>query len=114
VTNGKVGRTIARRITPACALAAGAAAALLLGAPAAQAGLYGNAPWCAVLNIGSGEVEWECEYATVEACVPNVIAGNRGFCELNPYGAGPPWAGAPGPRGFAHRHIRARHARHRH
>jgi hypothetical protein len=36
-----------------------------------------------------GDVYWDCQYRTVEECVPNVIAGNRGFCNLNPYGPGP-------------------------
>jgi hypothetical protein len=31
----------------------------------------------------------DCRYRTVEECVPNVIAGNRGFCNLNPRGPGP-------------------------
>jgi len=26
-----------------------------------------------------------CYYRTVEECVPNVLAGNRGSCNLNPY-----------------------------
>jgi hypothetical protein len=43
-------------------------------------------------SIGEGEVYWDCRYPTVEEFVPNVIAGNRGFCNLNPYGPGP---GAP-------------------
>jgi hypothetical protein len=49
----------------------------------------GDAPWCAVISIGEGEVHWDCRYRTVQECVPNVIAGNRGFCNLNPYGPGP-------------------------
>ena len=105
------------KIASTALAAAGAAVLCLIGAPPTQAGIYGNAPWCAVLEFGSGDVEWQCEYANVEACVPNVIAGNRGFCNLNPYGAGPAWAGAPGPLGFGHRHmrghIRAHHAGHR-
>jgi hypothetical protein len=64
-------------------------------APPAQAQTYGHAPWCAVINIGTGEVVWDCQYRTVEECAPNVIAGNRGFCNLNPYGPGP-GIGAPG------------------
>jgi hypothetical protein len=53
---------------------------------------YGNAPWCAVRELGSGEVEWDCEYYSAAECAPTVIAGNRGFCNLNPY-----LAYAPGP-----------------
>jgi hypothetical protein len=50
---------------------------------------FGDAPWCAVIELGQGEVYWDCQYRTFEACVPNVIAGNRGFCNVNPYGPGP-------------------------
>lgn len=45
----------------------------------------GNAPWCAVINIGTGEIVHECYYQTEEQCAPNVVAGNRGFCNVNPY-----------------------------
>jgi len=51
----------------------------------AHAGLYGEAPWCAVISTGTGDVHWDCQYLTVEACQPNVIAGNRGSCTQNPY-----------------------------
>lgn len=56
------------------------------------------APWCAVYTVGWG-VHWDCSYATLEACVPFVIAGNRGFCNPNPYYPGP---------------VEARPGRHRH
>ncbi len=68
-------------------IAAGLAAGSMCGASAGQAS--GNAPWCAVINLGMGDVCWACQYRTIEECVPNVIAGNRGFCNLNPYGPGP-------------------------
>ncbi len=42
-------------------------------------------PWCAVLMFGAGDVEWDCQYRSVAECRPNVIAGNRGFCNLNPW-----------------------------
>jgi hypothetical protein len=61
------------------------AAATSFGTSPSQA--YGVAPWCAVLNIGSGDVYWDCQYRTVEECAPNVVAGNRGFCNLNPWPA---------------------------
>jgi hypothetical protein len=64
---------------------AAAAAALSLSASSSQAQYSGEARWCAVLSMGTGSVHWDCGYNTVEACVPNVLAGNRGFCELNPY-----------------------------
>jgi hypothetical protein len=31
-----------------------------------------EAPWCAVLGMGKG-VYWDCQYATFEACRPNVL-----------------------------------------
>ena len=37
-----------------------------------------------MVNVGTGSVHWDCQYNTVEACVADVLAGNRGFCELNP------------------------------
>jgi hypothetical protein len=51
--------------------------------PSSQAS--GDAPWCAVTERGDGDVHWDCEYHSVEECVPNVLAGNRGFCNLNPW-----------------------------
>jgi hypothetical protein len=67
---------------------------------------FGDAPWCAVIEMGIGDVYWDCEYRTVEECVPNVLAGNRGFCNLNPYGPGP--AAPPA----AYRRHRKPHPRH--
>jgi hypothetical protein len=64
---------------------AAAAAALCLSASSSEAQYFGTARWCAVISIGTGGVHWDCQYNTVEACVPNVLAGNRGFCQLNPY-----------------------------
>ena len=61
------------------------AAVLAFEVSAGDAAYIGNAPWCAVVNIGAGDVEWDCEYPSVQACAPNVVAGNRGFCGLNPY-----------------------------
>ena len=54
---------------------------------------FGDAPWCAVKNFGS-DVVWDCEYRTVEECVPHVIAGDRSFCNLNPW----PGPATPAPR----------------
>jgi hypothetical protein len=62
----------------------------------AHAGTYGNAPWCAVTNGGVGDMQWDCEFASAEACQPHVIAGNRGFCNLNPYFVPPAGAAASG------------------
>jgi len=60
---------------------------------------YGDAPWCAVVSVGTGDVVWDCQYNSVEECVPNVLAGNRGFCNHNPWYS--PKAEAPRTR---HRH----------
>jgi hypothetical protein len=77
-------------------------AALCFNIPASRA--FGDAPWCAVINIGAGEVEWECQYRSVEECRPNVIAGNRGFCNHNPA-----WYA---PKTVAHPMHRKRHVQH--
>jgi hypothetical protein len=70
--------TIMRLVLAAAALAA----ALCFDVPASRAG--GNAPWCAVVSVGAGDVIWDCHYRSIEECRPNVIAGNRGFCNVNP------------------------------
>jgi len=57
-------------------------AAMLLDLRPAPAA--GAAPWCAVVSLGNDDVYWDCQYPTFEACRPNVLAGNRGFCNLNP------------------------------
>ena len=43
-----------------------------------------EAPWCAVTNTGL-DMHWDCQYQSAEQCAPAVIAGNRGFCNHNPY-----------------------------
>jgi len=63
-------------------------AAIILAAAAfdlqpAQAQV-GHGRWCAVISVGTGAVYWDCQYNTIEQCVPNVLAGNRGFCNYNP------------------------------
>jgi hypothetical protein len=87
-------------------LATGAAAVLALYAAPSAAGSYGNAPWCAVQNLGAGDVVWDCEYPSAAACAPFVIAGNRGFCNINPRWRPPPPL-APGE--WRHRHHRHHH-----
>jgi hypothetical protein len=49
-----------------------------------------------VKNFGS-DVVWDCQYRTVEECVPHVIAGDRSFCNLNP------WPAMPAPRADHHK-----------
>jgi hypothetical protein len=61
-----------------------AIATAMLASPAQASGPYGPAPWCAVMNTGMNGVYWDCSYATAAECAPNVVAGNRGFCNPNP------------------------------
>jgi|GEM_PF-1467946 hypothetical protein len=55
------------------------------GASASHASSYGDAPWCAVIDEVAGNIVWQCEYNSAAECAPHVIAGNRGFCQHNPY-----------------------------
>ena len=92
-------------------LIATAATLLAFELSTGHAAYVGNAPWCAVVNIGAGAVEWDCEYPSAEACAPNVVAGNRGFCGLNPYYS-PAYSSAR-PNGAAHMR-RVRRSTHSH
>lgn len=83
--------------------AASGGAAVHGGVTPAQAAA-GDAPWCAVIDYGDGGVSWQCDYRSFEECYPNVIAGNKGFCEVNPYGPGSAAAkGAPAHQRRTHR-----------
>jgi hypothetical protein len=64
-------------------IAAGFALGSIFGPPAARAS--GDAPWCAVMQLGEGAQAWDCQYDTAQECAPAVIAGNRGSCTPNPY-----------------------------
>jgi len=68
----------------AFAAALSSAAAPVFGVSAGRASTDGDEPWCAVVNQG-GNVMWECYYQTIAECQPNALAGNRGFCQRNPY-----------------------------
>ena len=72
------------RLAWAIGLAVGAAAL----APATVSAMTWHerpqAPWCAVYPWGLGDTRWDCSYATLEACVPYILSGNRGFCNPNP------------------------------
>jgi hypothetical protein len=74
--------TIIIRLTVVAALAS---AALAFGVSSGRASTEGDSPWCAVVDQGAGNIMWECFYQTVAECRPNVLAGNRGFCQRNPY-----------------------------
>lgn len=63
-----------------------------------------EAPWCAVTSGGDGDMHWDCQYRSIEECRPNVLAGNRGWCNPSPYFVAPH-------RPTEHRHYRQRHTR---
>ena len=46
-----------------------------------------EAPWCAVIQNGTGSVYWDCQYSSFEQCYHkgNILAGNRGTCNPSPY-----------------------------
>ena len=69
--------------------AAAALAAASIAGPAPSRAAGGNAPWCSIIDYGDGDVSWECVYRSFEECYPNVLAGNKGFCNVNPYGSSP-------------------------
>jgi len=77
------------------------------GVSSSRAATYGYAPWCAVTNLGAGEMDWDCEYASAVECAPAVVAGNRGFCNVNPHFVPgyPPAASWPYARRHGHRHM---------
>ena len=85
------------------------ATAMWFGTSSSRA--YGDAPWCAVINTGQGSVYWDCQYPTFGACyyLGNILAGNRGFCNLNPW-PGPSQAVAGSPAsGSAYGYYHQRH-----
>jgi hypothetical protein len=58
----------------------------MFGASASHAS--NDAPWRAVINLGMGDARLDCRYRTVEKCVPNFIAGDRGSCSPDPITCG--------------------------
>jgi hypothetical protein len=78
-----------------------ALAAVIFGLQPAKA--Y-EAPWCAVISKGTGNMYWDCQYRSIEECRPNVLAGDRGWCNPNPYFVA-------SYRPTAHRHYRQHHTR---
>jgi hypothetical protein len=67
---------------------AGLAAAFAFAATTSHAATWGHGKWCAVTNNGGDNIMWECVYDTADECQPFILAGNRGFCALNPYWKG--------------------------
>ena len=49
-----------------------------------------EAPWCAVISVTDDSAYWDCQYRSFEECRPNVLAGNRGWCNPNPYSVARP------------------------
>jgi hypothetical protein len=73
---------MAKTITRLAIAATTVATAMCFEVPASHA--FGDAPWCALKNLGRGDVYWDCQYRTFEECYPNAFA-DRGFCNLNPW-----------------------------
>ena len=71
-----------RRSKTRIVLAAGlAAAALSFSGNSSHAA---EAPWCALISLGTSAMYEDCQYWSFEQCRPVVLAGNRGFCNPNP------------------------------
>jgi len=64
-----------------------AAAAALSGVFVGPTAQDYEAPWCAMVESGTGSVYWDCQYHSFEDCYRrgNILAGNRGFCNPGPY-----------------------------
>jgi hypothetical protein len=52
-------------------------------AVAALAGVYFSIQ--AAKAQAADSVYWDCRYSSFAQCRPNVLTGNRGFCNVNPY-----------------------------
>jgi hypothetical protein len=76
------------------------AAGMSFDVPASYA--FGDAPWCAVIGTDTEGVHMDCQYQTFAECAPHVVAGDRGFCNVNPW----PGPSAPGTA------VRLSHPRH--
>ena len=64
-----------------------AVVALLLVAGFGSPAQAYEAPWCAMVETGTGSVYEDCQYSSFEDCYRrgNILAGNRGFCTPSPY-----------------------------
>lgn len=82
ITNTRIGGQMVRTIL----MAAVALASVSVGPRHTEA--Y-EAPWCAVISTGEDSVYWDCQYRSFEECRPNVLAGNRGWCNPSPYYVAP-------------------------
>ena len=64
-------------------LASAIAAGTLIGAGPSRA-WDGDAPWCAVVNMGAGWVTERCYYYDFESCRREITGMSSGFCNNNP------------------------------
>jgi hypothetical protein len=64
-------------------LASAIAAGTLLGMQESRA-WDGNAPWCAVVNMGAGWVTERCYFYDFESCRREITGMSSGFCNHNP------------------------------
>jgi Protein of unknown function (DUF3551) len=65
-----------------------AAVAVLTGVFVSLQPAHANqAPWCAVIELSKGSAYWDCQYSSFDDCYRrgNILAGNRGFCNVSPY-----------------------------
>ena len=64
-----------------------AGAALIAVSISSLSAKASEAPWCAVINLGTGSVYEDCQYRSFDDCYRrgNILAGNRGFCNPSPY-----------------------------
>jgi hypothetical protein len=62
----------------------------IFGGTAAQSAPLVEGPWCGV-RLGRNAGVWRCQYWSLEQCRSEMIAGERGYCNMNPaYLSGPP------------------------
>jgi hypothetical protein len=59
------------------------AAGTLFGASESRA-WDGDAPWCAVVNMGAGWVTERCYFNDFESCRREITGMSSGFCNTNP------------------------------
>jgi hypothetical protein len=60
-------------------LAVAVVAFLSLGLKPATAQYYAQAPWCAVVSRGAGDVRWECIYRSIQECQAKCIGRQSRF-----------------------------------
>lgn len=66
-----------------------AALSLVIPQAASQAAPLYEGPWCGVY-YGQRAGAPNCTFRTFAQCRSEMVAGNRGFCNINPSYSGPP------------------------